>query len=300
MKKIVLLAGIAVMAIYPATAFAGEESTCSSCGTPTPPPPPPSRNTSSSSLREAVTVRVDYKNNLNASIDADVEYDKKTSLYGRVGLSGHINVNSSAVAVSDPKQLIENNNLLTNTPNTVSIGTVTGNGNIGVNAAAGFLNQQANIGTIASAPGGNSNSRDNGPKRGKDDDGKEQGNSGWAEANTISLQKVYNNLYLGNGAVNKVTIDLVRGNGNIGVNGASGAFNAQENVLTMAVVKDGALAEANAGIMQVSWGNNIVSVGGSNSATIHCVDGNGNIGVNAASGVGNIQSNSLTIATSAH
>ena len=300
MKKIVLLAGIAVMAIYPATAFAGEESTCSSCGTPTPPPPPRSHNTSSSSLREAVTVKVDYKNNLNASIVAKVEYDKKTSLYGRVGLSGHINVNSSAVAVSDPKQLIENNKLLTNTPNTVSIGTVTGNGNIGVNAAAGFLNQQANIGTIASAPGGNSNSRDNGQKRGKDDDGKEQGNSGWAEANTISLQKVYNNLYLGNGAVNKVTIDLVRGNGNIGVNGASGAFNAQENVLTMAVVKDGALAEANAGILQVSWGNNIFSAGGSNSATIHWVDGNGNIGVNAASGVGNIQSNSLTIATSAH
>ena len=292
MKKIVLLAGIAVMAIYPATAFAGEEST--------PTPAPHSRNTSSSSLREAVTVKVDYRNNLNASIDADVEYDKKTSLYGRVGLRGNINVNSSAVAVSDPKQLIENNNLLTNTPNTVSIGTVTGNGNIGVNAAAGFLNQQANIGTIASAPGGNSNSRDNGQKRGKDDDGKEQGNSGWAEANTISLQKVYNNLYLGNGAVNKVTIDLVRGNGNIGVNGASGAFNAQENVLTMAVVKDGALAEANAGIMQVSWGNNIVSVGGSNSATIKNVEGNGNIGVNAASGVGNIQSNSLTIATSAH
>ena len=304
MKKIVLLAGIAVMAIYPATAFAGEESTCSSCGTPTPPPPPRSHNTSSSSLREAVTVKVDYKNNLNASIVAKVEYDKKTSLYGRVGLSGHINVNSSAVAVSDPKQLIENNKLLTNTPNTVSIGTVTGNGNIGVNAAAGFLNQQANIGTIASAPGGNSNSRDNGPNRGKGDGSKEQGNSGWAEANTISLQKVYGNDYnLGRGQLagaNAVTIDSVKGNGNIGVNGASGAFNAQENVLTMAVVKDGALAEANAGIMQVSWGNNIISVGGSNSATIKNVEGNGNIGVNAASGVGNIQSNSLTIATSAH
>ena len=146
----------------------------------------------------------------------------------------------------------------------------------------------------------NSNSRDNGQKRGKDDDGKEQGNSGWAEANTISLQKVYNNPYLGTGAVNKVTIDSVKGNGNIGVNGASGAFNAQENVLTMAVVKDGALAEANAGILQVSWGNNIISVGGSNSATIKNVEGYGNIGVNAASGVGNIQSNSLTIATSAH
>ena len=303
MKKIVLLAGIAAMAIYPVSAFAGEgggdDCRGDSCGG-TPTPPPPSHNTASSSLREAVTVKVDYRNNLNASIDADVEYDKKTSLHGSVRLNGNINVNSSAVAVSDPKQLIENNNLATNTPNTVTIGTITGNGNIGVNAAAGFLNQQANIGTIASAPGGNNNSRDNGPKRGKDDDGKEQGNSGWAEANTISLQKVYNNNYFGTGAVNRVSIDLVRGNGNIGVNGASGAFNAQENVLTMAVVKDGALAEANAGIMQVSWGNDVISAGGSNTATIHCVDGNGNIGVNAASGVGNIQSNSLTIATSAH
>ena len=307
MNKIVLLAGIAAMAIYPVSAFAGEgggdDCRGDSCGG-TPTPPPPSHNTASSSLREAVTVKVDYRNNLNASIDADVEYDKKTSLYGRVGLYGNINVNSSAVAVSDPKQLIENNNLATNTPNTVTIGSVSGNGNIGVNAAAGFLNQQANIGTIASAPGGNSNSRDNGPNRGKEDGSKEQGNSGWAEANTISLQKVYGNDYnLGRGQLagaNAVTIDSVKGNGNIGVNGASGAFNAQENVLTMAVVKDGALAEANAGIMQVSWGNDVISAGGSNTATIHCVDGNGNIGVNAASGVGNIQSNSLTIATSAH
>jgi hypothetical protein len=298
MKKLILLAGIATLASIPVTAYAGENEG---------PPRPPmggGKDTASSSLKETVTVKVDYRNNLNASIDADVEYDKRTSLHGSVRLNGNINVNSSAVAVSDPKQLIENNNVNTNTPNTVNVGSVSGNGNIGVNAAAGFLNQQANIGTIASAPGGDSNSRDDrsSSKGGKDE--KEQGNSGWAEANTISLQKVYGNDFnTARGQLagaNAVTISSVKGNGNIGVNGASGAFNAQENVLTMAVVKDGALAEANAGIMQVSWDNTIVSSGGSNAATIGNVTGNGNIGVNAASGVGNIQSNSLTIATSAH
>lgn len=309
MKKLALLAGIAAVAMYPATAFAGgnygggNDCRGDSCGGGR------DRDTSSSSLRERVDVDVEYDNKLDASIDVDVEYDKHTSLYGRVGLRGSINVNSSAVALSDPKQMIENNDVTSNTNNAVNVGSVSGTGNVGVNAASGVLNQQANIAAIASAPGGDSNSRDNGPSRrnGGNNEEDEQGNSGWAEASTISLQKVYNNeyntargergAYLTTGN-NTVTIGSVTGSGNIGVNAASGAFNAQENVLTLACVEDGALAEANAGVLQISWGNDIVSWGGSNSTTVTSVNGTGNMGVNAASGVGNIQSNSLTIATS--
>jgi hypothetical protein len=300
MKKLILLAGIAAFAAFPVTASATENG------------PPPGdhggnaggRDTASSNISEDVDVDVDYDNKLYASIDVDVEYDKTTSLTGSVRLNGNINVNSSAVAVSDPKQMIENNLVNSNTPNTVSVGSVSGTGNVGVNAASGILNQQANIGTIASAPGGDLNSRDSDSRSKGGKDEKEQGNSGWAEANTVSLQKVYGNEFnTARGATsgaNSTTVTSVSGTGNIGVNAASGAFNAQENVLTMAVVKDGALAEANAGIMQVSWGNEIVSAGGSNGVNVGTVTGNGNMGVNAASGIGNIQSNSLTIATSAH
>lgn len=299
MKKLILLAGVASFAAFSAPAFA----TRGGYDDPRPTPTPTPSDTSSSSLKERVDVDIEYDNELNAAISAEVDYTKSTSLRGNVRLNGNINVNSSAVALSDPKQLIENNDVNSNTPNSVTITSVGGDGNVGVNSAAGFLNQQANIGTIASAPGGDSNSRDNGPKRSGNDDEKEQGNSGWAEANTISLQKVYGNEFnTGKGGsaagANAVTISSVSGKGNIGVNGASGAFNAQENVMTMAVVKDGALAEANAGIMQVSWGNTVASTGGSNTANIGTVTGNGNMGVNAAAGVGNIQSNSLTIATS--
>ena len=293
MKKLILLAGVASLAALSAPAFATERDGGYNGG---------GRDTASSSLREKVDIDIEYDNDLNAAISADVAYYKRTGLIGGALLRGYINVNSSAVAISDPKQLIENNEVNSNTPNSVTISSVGGDGNVGVNATSGFLNQQANIGTIASAPGGDLNSRDNGPSR-KGQDDKEQGNAGWAEANTISLQKVYGNEFnagKGSGAAgaNAVTISSVAGKGNIGVNGASGAFNAQENVMTMAVVKDGALAEANAGILQVSWGNTINSTGGSNHAHIGTVTGNGNMGVNAAAGVGNIQSNSLTIATS--
>ncbi len=84
------------------------------------------------------------------------------------------------------------------------------------------------------------------------------------------------------------------------MNAASGAFNNQANVLTMAVVKDGALAEANSGVLLISLENSTsVAAGSTNTTDIGCVEGNGNIGVNVATGVGNIQHNSLTIATSA-
>ena len=137
------------------------------------------------------------------------------------------------------------------------------------------------------------------------DDEKEQGNSGWAEANTISLQKVYGNEF--NTGQGCSLLAPTRHDHRFGL--WYGQHRRQcalpvrstlrKTCLTMAVVKDGALAEANAGIMQVSWDNAIFFERWFQLVLASVqLSGNGNMGVNAAAGVGNIQSNSLTIATS--
>ena len=286
MKKFVLLAGIAAMVAMPATANANGRGGWGS----------DDDNNITTSFDESVSVDVEYDNYLNASIDVDVEYDKKLALFGGAAVRGFINVNSSAVAVSDPKQIVETNTVNSNTSNgnTSTIGTVDGKGNIGVNSAAGNANQQANVASIASAPGGGANDYDS-----KSKDGHRDGNAGWAEATTVSLQKVLGNSYYGGGS-NRSDIADVKGNGNIGVNSVAGAFNTQQNVLTMAVVKDGALAEANSGLLQVTYDNTINAAAGTNSSNIGHVGGEGNIGVNSAAGVGNVQANILTIASSSH
>ena len=86
--------------------------------------------------------------------------------------------------------------------------------------------------------------------------------------------------------------------GNIGVNAAAGAFNLQKNALVIATVTGGNLAEATAGTMQdveenVSTVENVTNNVGIGASLMGA---SGNIGVNLASGVGNLQLNTLTIA----
>jgi len=184
--------------------------------------------------------------------------------------------------------------------NTVTAGAGTlanASGNIGLNMAAGDYNLQENAAVIASA---------------ESNDG-----SGAAEAGSFSLQNLYGNVFndpspQGSGSAhtaelentdidNTVTIGdgLADGaDGNIGVNAAAGAFNIQKNALVIATVTGGYLAEANAGVMQdveenvstVEDVTNNVEIGAS------LIGASGNIGVNLASGVGNLQLNTLTIA----
>ena len=288
MNKLTLLAGIAALAL-PVAAIAdrgghddhgynGDRDTSSSSST--------STWSSSGTFDETTRADVTYTNDLDASIDVDVEYDKRLALIGGAYVRGAIDVNSSAVAVSDPKLLAEQNDATSNGPQSSTVGDVSGNGNVGVNAAAGFNNVQANMGSIATAPGSDSHSRDH------------DANSGWAEATTIAFQKSYSN-DLSQAGSNTARIASVTGNGNMGVNSAAGAFNNQANILTMAVVKDGALAEANAGALLVALENSTHATNSAgNTASIGLVNANGNVGVNVAAGAGNVQHNSLTIATS--
>jgi hypothetical protein len=100
-----------------------------------------------------------------------------------------------------------------NIANRVAGGTVGGSGNIGVNAAAGAFNQQANLMTIAVAT-----------------------NSALAEANAGLLQSAMNSdvkASTGNNVVGGLTIDA-GSTGNIGVNLAAGVGNQQVNSLTIA------------------------------------------------------------------
>jgi hypothetical protein len=145
--------------------------------------------------------------------------------------------------------------------------------------------------------------------------------SGAAEAGMFSLQSLYNNEFnsgifdKGDGetdeqnpeiensiVTNTVTLGdgtLDAADGNIGANLAAGAFNLQKNALVIASVTGGHLAEATAGVMQVGVNNRSVVEDVTNDVTLSgsLSNASGNIGVNMAAGVGNVQLNSLTIAS---
>jgi hypothetical protein len=188
--------------------------------------------------------------------------------------------------------------------NTVDALNVTGvTGNVGANFAAGYHNQQENVAALATS---------------NFDPGAEDADSvdthgGWASASTMALQSLEDNFY---GPAtdfvleedndhndyrdrNTVAGGSVNGSGNIGVNAAAGAFNQQQNMLSVAVASEASLSQANAGVLQNAFWSDTTVVDTNNHVGTINVTGSGNIGVNAAAGVGNQQHNSLTIAASA-
>ncbi len=288
-----------------------------------------------------------YANNIDTSVTTDVTYTKNVALAGNVRLLGTINVDSSAVAVTDVKQLQqgvavkyrEENELngengyvasvfgpgwsepgyngpdedngvketqiragyfapIINTLNTFD---VAGSGNIGVNLAAGYFNEQMNAASIAVSSNTDA-----------------EANGGWAEASTTSLQSL---LAVGQFATPGVALDeddptlggggnnfrdrntilggTITGSGNIGVNAAAGSLNQQANLMTLAVANDTTLAEANSGLIQAATLSFVEQQDSINRVSGLSITGaSGNVGVNFAAGVGNQQLNSLTIAAS--
>jgi len=131
--------------------------------------------------------------------------------------------------------------------------------------------------------------------------------SGAAEAGNFSLQSLYHNGFnderyeVENTDIdNSVTVTgaLSTADGNLGLNAAAGAFNIQKNALVIASVTGGHLAEATSGVMQHSEKNTSVVEDVSNAVNFAAslTGASGNIGVNIAAGVGNLQLNTLTIA----
>lgn len=278
-----------------------------------------------------------YGNNIDTSVVTDVTYTKDVALRGTVALEGLIAVDSSAVAVTDVKQILgpnevtyrEENELdgengyvdpvfgtsvaedgsplpqiragfFAPVINTVDAFDISGAGNIGVNLAAGYFNMQMNAATLASS---------------EVTDPEAAG--GWAEASTTSFQALLGNSQYAtpdflpeddpdeDGGANNfrdrntVMGGAISGDGNIGVNAAAGSFNQQANLMTLAVATDSALAEANSGLIQTSLFNYVEQQDSINHVGGAVISGaSGNIGLNMAAGVGNQQLNSLTIAAS--
>ncbi len=119
----------------------------------------------------------------------------------------------------DPEQGGDNNNFRDR--NSVLGGTISGSGNIGVNAAAGSLNQQANLMTLAVA----------------NDSTLAEANAGLIQTSTLSFVEQQDSQNLVTGLV------IDGASGNVGVNFAAGVGNQQLNALTIASSAGGAPAD---------------------------------------------------------
>ena len=100
---------------------------------------------------------------------------------------------------------------------------------------------------------------------------------------------------------NVVSVDISASGdvaGNVGLNAVSGAFNVQSNAVAIAAVPGSMLAQAHAGLTQNAQQNLSIHHDAVNDvmATIILDSVSGNVGMNLSSGVGNVQSNSITIA----
>ncbi|WP_133479111.1 hypothetical protein [Cognatilysobacter segetis] len=226
---------------------------------------------------------------------------------GDVDVDGKISINSEAAANVDQDQAtIEN----------VSVGDgdhtarMTDNalrnsrGNIGVNVGAGVGNAQSNdaaITTLASSGNGG----------GGDDDKKGDDHGGKNAAGALSHAMVFSTQSsLGNSAATytygtnyRAVLDgnaLRDVQGNVGVNVAAGVGNAQSNGMA-ASVADASIAKSSSDSEQLSFYNELESACGDLDVVARFGDNalqaaSGNIGVNVAAGVGNLQHNGLAIA----
>lgn len=266
----------------------------------------------------------------DAYLDVDVENDISVSLEHEVSNSIDVNVDFEmdaedadhfAAATIDRKQFTDDNGVKAELSDNTSTVSGSGNGatgNIGINVASGDLNKQANDTAIASgesAEGSNAQGASamfGWPGHGggsKDDDA----SMVFAKAATYSIQSSSNNSYYNDGTTNAASLSgsLNNVSGNIGANIAAGAGNIQNNAMTLAVGQ-GSSAEATTGGVQVSYNNlsdndlvvesanwwSVELSGNTNTAELNnsLANASGNVGVNIASGNGNMQSNTLSIA----
>jgi hypothetical protein len=278
-----------------------------------------------------------WDNSVEVELEWSLDVSKDLDIRGDIRIDGTVHANALAQATLDDKQTMSDNsvqfedyqnvnsfpgdtNVLaepapgTSTAhpatytNTINAGAaaagVTATGNVGINLVAGDYNLQENAAVLASADAGIAFLS-----------GTELGGgnltvaSGGAEAGSFSLQNLFdvgfndttydiqNSVVSNTVSVGAGTLDGA--SGNIGLNAAAGAFNIQKNALVIASVTGGNLAEATAGVWQNS--NSSTSYNETVTNTVNLGDSltnaSGNIGVNLASGTGNLQLNSLTMAS---
>jgi hypothetical protein len=177
---------------------------------------------------------------------------------------------------------------LDRSPNRVSLENGAGagiSGNIGINLAAGSGNLQGNATSIASTAAADV----------------------FSSANTVSRQTTLSNFAINvDRSSNEAVMDaaLAGATGNIGLNLAVGVGNAQSNQLSMSESGASKVARAGVAIEQSSSSNQqgAASRYGSTDSgnTVRMMSGalvgaSGNIGVSIAAGVGNAQTNALSV-----
>jgi len=251
---------------------------------------------------------ITFENHVSTTVDTSSHQFDLTGMFGGVLIYGTVNPDSAANAITDAKQIQSDESVTfdgtlgdllmggeATVHNDATAGDVQGSGNVGVNVAAGQYNMQQNSGNIAVSA-----------------DPSSEADGGWASASTTAYQSLSGTSY-GAGEIevpllggiaspysdrNNATGGDVNGSGNIGVNVAAGAFNQQQNLLTLAVANNSVLSQSNAVLWQTASCNQIDIQDQRNNATSGEIAGSGNIGVNIAAGVGNQQQNSLTAAVS--
>lgn len=259
--------------------------------------------------------------------DADIyaNWNFLNSIYviGDIDVVGRIRVSGESGALVDQDQFTYSNDSYGDGDNSAS---ASGNalrgatGNIGVNIASGVGNAQANDGALSSIDGGGGGGGGGGCGPGDtctpdsldslshDDDVRSRGNV-FASAMVFNSQTTESNF--GTDAPSgpdaqlfytaTVTDNVLAGaSGNIGLNVAAGAGNAQSNGLAASVNSSGTIAKASADSEQLTLFNGAVARRDLDNTAV--LNGNalssavGNIGVNIAAGVGNAQHNGLAIA----
>ena len=199
-----------------------------------------------------------------------------------------LDIAAAASAALDAEQTLSGNALVFGSfDNSVSfaadIATET-SGAIGLNMTAGDFNLQNNAAVLALIADSASSE---------------------AYASTSLLQTLFGQTADGGGPDahmrNAVNVNISASGdvaGTVGLNAVSGAFNLQSNAVAIAAVPGSLLAQAQAGLTQNAQQNHSTHHDAVNGveATIILDGVSGNVGMNLASGVGNVQSNSITIA----
>lgn len=251
--------------------------------------------TSAATLVKTYTenVTVTATNNTNVRLSKDVDVKKVLQFLGVVEIEGTVNVDASGMSTIDSKQVINDNSVVnlaadpTDNEATLSSAVTGATGNIGINISAGDNNVQQNAAAltiVGSAAGG-----------GADAEiflYQESFNNDVGPTQTTGFSLLNNTSTVSGGSFDNTS-------GNIGVNVATGVFNAQHNALALStVVAAASLAEASVGSIQQATFNTTQHSLTDNIALVDAAltTASGNVGLNVTAGSNNMQSNALSMA----
>jgi hypothetical protein len=235
----------------------------------------------------AVAQTIDFSSN-KATINNSTSIVNDIDVAGAVAVTGNINIAAEGSSVVNNVQTsFANSAVVVGGSNVASITDHTGDGatgNISINIASGAANAQGNEGAV-SALG--------------------DASQVFASAQTFSTQTSAVNFNLGLATENVARLDhsLSSVKGNVGVNIASGAANLQSNQLAATSAKDGDMVAAKATGSNDQLISNNFSLDITDSAMVNKASisdslrhSTGNMSINVASGAGNLQHNSMSIA----